>query len=85
MSFRAGFIADFMSLTRFTMKILMFFLLIFLMFFRTTAQDRITGYNFATRSEVIARNGMACTSYLLAKHAAIGFLKAGGVWIPAGL
>ena len=42
------------------------------------AQDRITGRNFATRSEVIAQNGMAATSHPLATMAAIDILKMGG-------
>jgi len=42
------------------------------------AQDRITGHNFATRSEVIAANGMACTSQPLATQVALDILKSGG-------
>ena len=34
------------------------------------AQDRITGKSFATRSEVIAQHGMACTSQPLATQVA---------------
>ena len=41
------------------------------------AGDRITGKSFATRSEVIARHGMAATSIPLASVAAIDTLKAG--------
>ncbi|TWT44321.1 putative gamma-glutamyltransferase YwrD [Phycisphaerae bacterium RAS1] len=40
--------------------------------------DRVTGRFFATRSEVIARHGMACTSHPLATQAALDILKAGG-------
>ena len=43
-----------------------------------TAQDRLTGFDFATRSEVIAQNGMACTSQPLASQVAIDILKQGG-------
>lgn len=49
------------------------------------AQDRITGLTFATRSEVIARHGMACTSQPLATQAAIDILKAGGNAIDAAI
>jgi len=48
-------------------------------------QDRITGKSFATRSEVIAQNGMACTSQPLATQAAIDILKQGGNAIDAAI
>jgi len=51
----------------------------------TVAQDRITGLNFATRSEVIAQNGMACTSQPLATQAALDILKSGGNAIDAAI
>jgi len=49
------------------------------------AQDRITGHDFATRSEVIAQNGMACTSQPLATQVAIEILKSGGNAIDAAI
>lgn len=62
-------------------------LILALLFFYTIAnsQDRITGYNFATRSEVIAQNGMACTSQPLATQVAIDILKKGGNAIDAAI
>jgi gamma-glutamyltranspeptidase / glutathione hydrolase len=49
------------------------------------AQDRVTGHDFATRSEVIARNGMAATSQPLATQAALDILKKGGTAIDAAI
>mgnify|MGYP005849074773 CR=1 FL=1 len=49
------------------------------------SQDRITGLNHATRSEVIARNGMACTSQPLATQVAIDILKQGGSAVDAAI
>ncbi len=48
-------------------------------------QDRITGHDFATRSEVIACNGMAATSQPLATQAALDILKKGGTAIDAAI
>lgn len=50
-----------------------------------TAQDRLTGETFATRSEVIATHGMACTSQPLASQAALDILKSGGNAIDAAI
>ena len=48
-------------------------------------QDRITGHNFATRSEVIARSGMAATSQPLATQIALDILKRGGSAVDAAI
>jgi len=47
--------------------------------------DRITGATFATRSEVIARHGMAATSQPLATQVAIDVLKRGGSAVDAAI
>jgi len=67
------------------MKRIFITLLIALTFILSFAQDRITGHNFATRSEVIAQHGMACTSQPLATQVALDILKSGGNAIDAAI
>ena len=49
------------------------------------SQDRYTGRVFATRSQVFAQHGMACTSQPLATQAAIDILKRGGTAVDAAI
>jgi len=53
---------------------------------RLNAQiDRITGKNFATRSEVLARHGIVCTSVPAATEVGIEILKRGGSAVDAAI
>ncbi|MBA2269047.1 MAG: gamma-glutamyltransferase [Chthoniobacterales bacterium] len=47
--------------------------------------DRLTGKDFATRSEVLARHGMVCTSVPLVTQIGIDILKRGGSAVDAAI
>jgi gamma-glutamyltranspeptidase/glutathione hydrolase len=67
------------------MKKLFFFFVFSIIIFQLNAQDRLTGKTFTTRSEILARNGMAATSQPLATQAALDILKKGGSAMDAAI
>lgn len=61
------------------------YLTVILCFSFAFSADRISSRNFATRSEVIARHGMAATSQPLATQIALDILKKGGSAVDAAI
>ena len=60
-------------------------LIVLLSIYKLEAQDRLTGETFTTRSEILARNGMAATSQPLATQVALDILKKGGTAMDAAI
>ena len=68
-----------------TLRFFFCFLVLYSNASNVNGQDRITGLQFATRSEVIAKHGMAATSQPLATQVAIDVLKKGGSAVDAAI
>src|SRR6056297_1584616 len=67
------------------MKKSIFFFVLLALSLHLNAQDRLTGETFTTRSEILARDGMAATSQPLATQAALDILKKGGSAMDAAI
>lgn len=61
------------------------FLLLFLSYSFTSAQNRLSGRSFATRSEVMATHGMVATNHPLATQIGLDVLKKGGTAVDAAI
>jgi len=67
------------------MKKLFIFGIAILLANTATGQDRRSGQPWTTRSEVIAQNGMVCSSHPLATQVGIDILKKGGTAVDAAI
>ena len=67
------------------MKLRFILFLLGLLSMNSYGYDRLTGENFASRSEVIGKNGMMATSHPLATQIGLDILKKGGTAIDAAI
>ena len=67
------------------MKNLFIYVIAILLVSTAAAQDRRSGAPWTTRSEVIAQNGMVCSSHPLATQVGVDILKKGGTAIDAAI